>query len=211
MWLHSFSIHFFQSCRSLEEHLDERRQPYLLASGTSRRAISSYIVMDKTLILCQGTTSLAAFDELFKVHLKHFAACITSSRPLSLVLMWEPPKQPQKLRTCEPSCWMMYRCYVCRTLHHSRAYLIRHLKLSHGLYPGKKFHLLCAQDGCSLEFKSYCGFRRQTFSQWHWTSELLWWNIRFNCHHICRYAGSAYEWTKQFIIFWSAGHTWRFE
>lgn len=34
------------------------------------------------------------------------------------------------------------------------------LKLSHGLYPGKKFHLLCAQDGCALEFKSYCGFRR---------------------------------------------------
>ncbi len=55
---------------------------------------------------------------------------------------------------------MMYRCYVCRTLHHSIAYLIRHLKLSHGLYPGKKFNLLCAQDGCSLEFKSYCGFRR---------------------------------------------------
>ncbi len=55
---------------------------------------------------------------------------------------------------------MMYRCYVCRTLHHSRAYLIRHLKLSHGLYPGKKLNLLCAQDGCSLEFKSYCGFRQ---------------------------------------------------
>ncbi len=55
---------------------------------------------------------------------------------------------------------MMYRCYVCQTLHHSIAYLIRHLKLSHGLYPGKKLNLLCAQDGCSLEFKSYCGFRR---------------------------------------------------
>lgn len=55
-------VDFHKSCRSLEEHLDadERRQPYLLASGTSRRAISSYnIVMDKKLILCQGTTSLA--------------------------------------------------------------------------------------------------------------------------------------------------------
>ncbi len=97
---------------------------------------------------------------LVSIMMKHFAACITSSRPLSLVLMWEPPKQPQKLRICELCCWMMYRCYVYRTLHHSRAYLIRHLKLSHGLYPGKKFNLLCAQDGCSLEFKSYCGFRR---------------------------------------------------
>ena len=62
-----------QSCRSLEEHpqscQDSHQQPYLLASGTSKQAISSfYIVMDKKLILCQGTTSLAALDELFKVH-----------------------------------------------------------------------------------------------------------------------------------------------
>ncbi|XP_051566959.1 uncharacterized protein LOC127448461 isoform X1 [Myxocyprinus asiaticus] len=55
---------------------------------------------------------------------------------------------------------MMFKCYVCRTLHHSGGVLIRHLKLSHGLYPGKKFKLSCAQDGCCLEFKSYCGFRR---------------------------------------------------
>lgn len=55
---------------------------------------------------------------------------------------------------------MMYRCFICRTPHHSGGLLIRHLTLSHGLYPGKKFKLLCAQDGCSLEFKSYCGFRR---------------------------------------------------
>nr|XP_055046934.1 uncharacterized protein LOC129432506 [Misgurnus anguillicaudatus] len=64
-------IDFHKSCRSLEEHLetDERQQPYLLASGTSRRAIDNfYIVMDKKLISCQGRTSLAAFDELFKVH-----------------------------------------------------------------------------------------------------------------------------------------------
>jgi hypothetical protein len=48
---------------------DERQQPYLLASGTTKRAISAfYIAMDKKLIPCQGNTSLAAFDELFKVH-----------------------------------------------------------------------------------------------------------------------------------------------
>ncbi|GAA6232819.1 uncharacterized protein LOC115361442 [Lates japonicus] len=63
---------FHKSCRSLEEHLENQRahrQPYLLASGTGKQAISTYyIVMDKRLIPCQGTTSLAAFDELFKLH-----------------------------------------------------------------------------------------------------------------------------------------------
>ncbi|CAL8361765.1 unnamed protein product [Arctogadus glacialis] len=60
---------FHKSCQSLDEHLDsdERQQPYLLASGTTKRAISAfYIAMDKKLIPCQGNTSLAAFDELFK-------------------------------------------------------------------------------------------------------------------------------------------------
>lgn len=61
-----------QSYTGLEEHLEKdegRLQPYLLASGTSKQAISTfYVVMDKKLIPCQGTTSLAAFDELFKVH-----------------------------------------------------------------------------------------------------------------------------------------------
>ncbi|KAG7456354.1 hypothetical protein MATL_G00251400 [Megalops atlanticus] len=63
---------FHKSCRSLEEQLENQeghRQPYLLASGTSKQAINTYyVVIDKKLIPCQGTTSLAAFDELFKVH-----------------------------------------------------------------------------------------------------------------------------------------------
>ncbi|XP_031148514.1 uncharacterized protein LOC116045134 [Sander lucioperca] len=62
---------FHKSCRSLEhlENQEGHRQPYLLASGTHKQAISTYyVVMDKKLIPCLGTTSLAAFDELFKVH-----------------------------------------------------------------------------------------------------------------------------------------------
>lgn len=63
---------FHMSCRSLEEHLENQeghQQPYLLASGTCKQAISTYyIVIDKKLIPCQETTSLAAFDELFKAH-----------------------------------------------------------------------------------------------------------------------------------------------
>ncbi|KAI4885544.1 hypothetical protein NFI96_007003 [Prochilodus magdalenae] len=64
-------VMFHKSCRSLEEHIEGEgpQQPYLLASGSSKQAISNfYIVLDKKLIPCQGRTSLAAFDELFKVH-----------------------------------------------------------------------------------------------------------------------------------------------
>ena len=66
-----FACLVLQSCRSLDEHLErgENRQPYLLASGTSKDAIGSFfIVIDKKLIPCEATTSLAAVDELFKLH-----------------------------------------------------------------------------------------------------------------------------------------------
>lgn len=62
---------FHKACRSIQEHLEleENRQPYILASGSSKEAISHYfIVVDKKLIPCQESSSLAAIDELFKVH-----------------------------------------------------------------------------------------------------------------------------------------------
>lgn len=56
----------------LEQHLENQvatRKPYLLATWTSKQSVNTYyIVIDKKLIPCQGTTSLAAFDEFFKVH-----------------------------------------------------------------------------------------------------------------------------------------------
>ncbi|KAK3553007.1 hypothetical protein QTP86_031103 [Hemibagrus guttatus] len=67
-----------KSCRSLEEQLENQeghRQSYLLTSGTT-----FYIVLDKKLITCQGTMSLAAFDELFKVH---FVFSVSSDTALS--------------------------------------------------------------------------------------------------------------------------------
>ncbi|KAK3549822.1 hypothetical protein QTP86_014708 [Hemibagrus guttatus] len=97
---------FHKSCKSLEEQLENQeghRQPYLLASGTSKQAISTfYIVLDKKLIPCQGTTSLAAFDELFKVHFVFSVSYDTalsnmqhSFRPQSTVLMLTPLKKAQ--------------------------------------------------------------------------------------------------------------------
>ncbi|KAI9532159.1 hypothetical protein NQZ68_034364 [Dissostichus eleginoides] len=63
---------FHKSCRSLDEHLQshmDTNQPYLLASGTSKEAIGNFfILIDKKLIPCEATTSLAAIDELFKLH-----------------------------------------------------------------------------------------------------------------------------------------------
>ncbi|KAK3521201.1 hypothetical protein QTP70_000770 [Hemibagrus guttatus] len=98
---------FHKSCKSLEEQLENQeghRQPYLLASGTSKQAISTfYIVLDKKLIPCQGTTSLAAFDELFKVHFVFSVSYDTalsnmqhSFRPQSTVLMLTPLKKAQR-------------------------------------------------------------------------------------------------------------------
>nr|XP_046240238.1 uncharacterized protein LOC124056643 isoform X2 [Scatophagus argus] len=64
-------LHFHKSSCSLDEHLQRRegRQPYILAVGRTRNRIDTfYIVVDKQLIPCQATSSLGAFDELFKSH-----------------------------------------------------------------------------------------------------------------------------------------------
>lgn len=54
----------------------------------------------------------------------------------------------------------MYRCHACSLLHDAPSVLIQHLKFFHGLYPDKKCIVLYAQEGCSLQFKSFAGFRK---------------------------------------------------
>ncbi|XP_049418457.1 uncharacterized protein LOC125880188 [Epinephelus fuscoguttatus] len=64
-------VHFHKSCCSIDEHLRGRegKQPYILAAGRTQNRIDTfYIVVDKQLIPCQATSSLGAFDELFKSH-----------------------------------------------------------------------------------------------------------------------------------------------
>ncbi|XP_028451664.1 uncharacterized protein LOC114566987 isoform X2 [Perca flavescens] len=65
-------VKFHKSCHSLEEHLmtiEGNPQPYLLATGTSKAQVFTfYIVLDRKLLPCQSSTSLGAFDELFKSH-----------------------------------------------------------------------------------------------------------------------------------------------
>ncbi|XP_066563560.1 uncharacterized protein LOC136751670 [Amia ocellicauda] len=65
-------VKFHKSCQSLDDHLAEfegNHQPYLLATGMTKADVQCfYIVMDRNLIPCQASTTLAAFDELFKAH-----------------------------------------------------------------------------------------------------------------------------------------------
>ncbi|XP_051990653.1 uncharacterized protein LOC127649537 [Xyrauchen texanus] len=59
------------SCCSINEYMQERegKQPYILAVGRTQKKIDAfYIAVDKQLIPCQATSSLGAFDELFKSH-----------------------------------------------------------------------------------------------------------------------------------------------
>ncbi|XP_034551823.1 uncharacterized protein LOC117821555 [Notolabrus celidotus] len=67
----SHVVKFHKSCRSLQDitSSEQRRQPYILAVGTSRNSIHDYyIVLDGQLIPCKAKSSLPAFDELFKAH-----------------------------------------------------------------------------------------------------------------------------------------------
>lgn len=54
----------------------------------------------------------------------------------------------------------MFRCFLCASSFGTALLLFRHLKLIHGMYPGKKLRLKCGQVGCCLQFSSYSGFRR---------------------------------------------------
>ncbi|KAM8729083.1 uncharacterized protein AB9X84_026424 [Acanthopagrus schlegelii] len=63
---------FKKSGTSIQEHVDaisSTTQPYLLAIGMKKSAINEFfIVLDKQVIPCKSTSSLGAFDELFKAH-----------------------------------------------------------------------------------------------------------------------------------------------
>lgn len=54
----------------------------------------------------------------------------------------------------------MFLCYVCKAHHKSSALLCQHLRLHHGLYPGKTLRLKCGQPGCYLSFCTYSGFKK---------------------------------------------------
>ncbi|XP_045079086.1 uncharacterized protein LOC123492351 isoform X2 [Coregonus clupeaformis] len=63
---------FKKTGTNIQEHLDAittSAQPYLLAVGVKKNAIHQFfIIIDKNAIPCRSTSSLVAFDELFKLH-----------------------------------------------------------------------------------------------------------------------------------------------
>ncbi|KAL7877266.1 hypothetical protein SRHO_G00039090 [Serrasalmus rhombeus] len=65
-------IRFQKVGTSVHQHLDtitQSSQPYLLALGSTTSSIHSYfIVIDQHALPCKATSSVGAFDELFKAH-----------------------------------------------------------------------------------------------------------------------------------------------
>ncbi|XP_078027143.1 uncharacterized protein LOC117252242 [Epinephelus lanceolatus] len=64
-------VKFHKSCRSLHKHSgpDQRKQPYILAVGTTTNSIHEYYIgLDGELLPCKTKSSLSAFDELFEAH-----------------------------------------------------------------------------------------------------------------------------------------------
>lgn len=59
----------------------------------------------------------------------------------------------------------MFRCFICKSTFVTVQQLARHLKLSHAFYPGKKFQLLCDQNGCHQRFCTFSGFRKHLYSK----------------------------------------------
>ncbi|XP_056128018.1 uncharacterized protein LOC130105842 [Rhinichthys klamathensis goyatoka] len=63
---------FKKSGTNIEEHLRNitaSAQPYLLAVGPQKKSVHQYfIILDQHAIPCNSTSSLGAFDELFKAH-----------------------------------------------------------------------------------------------------------------------------------------------
>ena len=68
-----------QTGTGIQQHLDsieEKRQPYLLATGTEKSHIHGYyIILDKQAIACQAVSAVGAFDELFKAHFVFGTSC----------------------------------------------------------------------------------------------------------------------------------------
>ena len=51
-------------------------------------------------------------------------------------------------------------CFVCKSHHASSNLLVRHLKLKHGLCPGRTLRLKCGETGCSHVSGTFSGFRK---------------------------------------------------
>lgn len=54
----------------------------------------------------------------------------------------------------------MLNCFLCTSSFGTLLLLFRHLKLIHGMYPGKSLRLKHGGTSCCLQFISYSGFRR---------------------------------------------------
>lgn len=56
-------------------------------------------------------------------------------------------------------------CFVCHSHFVGTNDLVRHMRLIHGLYPGKSLRLKCAQAGCCCVLSTFSGFRKHLNSK----------------------------------------------
>lgn len=87
---------------------------------------------------------------------------------------WHRAFSRKELRTLGQSSLIdvvMFRCFACKSTFATIKQLIRHLKLSHSLFPGKKFQLLRDQNGCRHRFCTFSGFRKHLHSK-HYAENL---------------------------------------
>ena len=56
-------------------------------------------------------------------------------------------------------------CFVCHSHFVGTNDLVRHMRLIHGLYPGKSLRLKCAQGGCCHVLTTFSGFRKHLNSK----------------------------------------------
>lgn len=51
-------------------------------------------------------------------------------------------------------------CFICKSRHSNTNVLVRHLKLMHGLCPGRTLRLKCGEAGCAHVSGTFSGFRK---------------------------------------------------
>ncbi|XP_045079230.1 uncharacterized protein LOC123491668 [Coregonus clupeaformis] len=122
---------FQKAGTSIQEHLDaidQRRQTYLLAVGTRKSSIHAYfIILDKRALPCKSTSSLGAFNELFKTHFVFGTAYNTMLLNMytfiqTTVYNIDIGKVKETPRVAE-----LMICFVCHASHGSTNLLVRHL------------------------------------------------------------------------------------
>lgn len=176
-------VKYLKEGASLTTFLEQvdARQPFLLCIGEHKNKIRRfYLVTDQKAVPCKALTSVAAFDELFKVHfifsvsydealINFYTFVQTTIYNIDVGSVKESPRVKElrarlccheKTKQTNFVYLRMFTCLVCKVQQKDCFQLCQHLKFHHGLYPAKTLRLQCGEPGCVLSFCTYNGFRK---------------------------------------------------